>query len=356
MTGGIHGNIQVQRGTFTLDVDIEAPPGQVTAIVGPNGSGKSTLLRAVAGLISIDRGSICIGDRVVDDGGATYIAAEKRPIGMVFQDYLLFPHLSVRDNISFGLRARGMPARAARARADEWLDECGLGDLAGRHPAQISGGQAQRVALARALVTQPHALLLDEPLAALDAGTRAATRAELGHRLRYFTGTTLLVTHDPLEALVLADRIVVLEGGRVVQSGAMSEVSSRPASAYVAALMGVNLLRGTALGGRVELHDGGELIVTSIMKGEVFATIRPSAVTAHRQRPEGSARNAWPARVRSVEEIGDRVRVAFDGKPALLVDLTEESVTNLSLLPCEQCWLTVKATEIDVYPAASSIE
>ena len=353
MNGGIHASVQLHRGSFQLQVDVEAPPGQVTAIVGPNGSGKSTLLRAVAGLAPIDRGSIRIADSVIDDAGGTFIAAENRSVGMVFQDYLLFPHMTVRENVAFGLRARGVRTRAARARADEWLHEFGLVDLAARRPSQISGGQAQRIALARALVTRPDALLLDEPLSALDAGTRAATRADLSRRLRDYTGTTLLVTHEPLEALVLADRIVVLEAGRVVQAGTMAEVAARPASAYVAALMGVNLLRGSAHDGRVTLHGGGELIVASMEQGEVFATIRPSAVTAHRQRPEGSARNAWPARVRTVEEIGDRVRVAFDGQPDLLVDLTAASVASLSLVPGASCWLTVKATEIDVYPAAT---
>ncbi len=356
MTGGIHATIQVHRGSFALDADIEAPPGQVTAIVGPNGSGKSTLLRAIAGLAPIDRGSIRIGDCVVDDADGAFIAAEDRSIGVVFQDYLLFPHMTVRDNVAFGLRARGVRTRAARARADESLHEFGLVELATRRPSQISGGQAQRIALARALITHPDALLLDEPFAALDAGTRVATRADLSRRLSDFTGATLLVTHEPLEALVLADRVVVLEEGRVVQAGTMADVAARPASAYVAALMGVNLLRGSAHDGRVTLRGGGELIVASTMQGEVFATIRPSAVTAHRQRPEGSARNVWPARVRTVEEIGDRVRVSFDGQPDLLVDLTAASVASLSLAPGAQCWLTVKATEIDVYPAASSPE
>lgn len=355
MTDGIRIEALMHRGSFAMDVDIEAPAGQVTAIIGPNGSGKSTLLRAVAGLIPIDRGSIVIDDRVVDDGDAIFIAPEDRSIGMVFQDYLLFPHLSVRDNVAFGLRARGMSTRAARESAMTWLSDLELSDLADRRPAQISGGQAQRVALARALVAQPRALLLDEPLAALDAGTRASTRTDLAQRLRQFPGTALLVTHEPLEALVLADRVVVVESGRVVQAGTMADVAARPVSAYVASLMGVNLLRGIARDGRIAVHGGGELIVASRLEGEVFATIRPSAVTAHRQHPEGSARNTWQARVRTIEEIGDRVRVAFDGQPSLLVDLTAASVAGLSLGPGVRCWLSVKATEIDVYPAASAV-
>lgn len=355
MTEGVTAAIEVRRDSFTLAVDVDAPAGEVTAVVGPNGSGKSTLLRCVAGLAPIDRGAISIGGRLVDDGADVFVAAQNRPIGMVFQDYLLFPHLSVRDNIAFGLRAYGATTRAARTRADRWLTDLGLADLADRRPAQISGGQAQRVAVARALATQPQALLLDEPLAALDAGTRAMMRADLAHRLRDFAGATLLVTHDPVEALVLADRIVVLEGGRVAQSGTMVEVAARPASAYIATLMGVNLLRGTAHEGRIALADGGQLIAASTVEGEVFATIRPSAVTAHRHRPEGSARNAWQGRVRTIEEIGDRVRVAFDGQPSLLVDFTAASVAGLSLLPGVECWLSVKATEIDVYPAASPV-
>lgn len=348
---GLRMRARVQRGGFSLDAEVTAPPGEVTAIVGPNGSGKSTLLRAVAGLEPVDEGWVELDGRVLDDGGGVIVAPERRPIGMVFQDYLLFPHLSVQDNVAFGLRARGASMRVARQRASEWLGEFDLADLAERRPGQISGGQAQRVALVRALATEPRALLLDEPLAALDAGTRADLRGDLGRRLRDFGGVTLLVTHDPLEALILADRVVVLDGGTVVQAGPMAQVAARPASPYVAALVGVNLLRGRASGGVIDLEGGGRLVVTGSLEGAVFATVRPSAVTVHRHRPESSARNAWRATVRSLEDIGDRVRVDFTGEPGLRVDLTASAMAELGLAAGVDAWLSVKATEIDVYPA-----
>lgn len=349
--GDLDIDLRVIRGEFELSAALTAKAGQVTAIVGPNGSGKSTLLRAIAGLEPIQNGHLQLGDRVLDDGRSIFVPAEKRPIGMVFQDYLLFPHLSVLDNIAFGVQSRGATRQAARQAAREWLADFDLSELASRRPVQLSGGQAQRVALLRALATTPEALLLDEPLAALDAGTKTRMRGELSRRLAEFSGVALLVTHEPLEALVLADHICVLEGGRVVQSGSVEDVAARPASDYVAALMGVNLLRGSARQGRMRLDAGGELIVASSVEGRVFATIRPSAVTVHQNRPEGSARNSWIARVEGLEEIGDRVRVAFAGEPGLLVDLTATSVATLGLVPGASAWLAVKATEIDVYPA-----
>lgn len=347
---GLHVQALVRRGGFDLQTDFVAPAGQVTAVVGPNGSGKSTLLRAVAGLESISEGVLELDGRVLDDGQGVFVPAEDRPTGMVFQDYLLFPHLSVRENVAFGLRARGSSARDARARAQDWLGQFDLEDLAERRPSQLSGGQAQRVALVRALATEPRALLLDEPLAALDAGTRAEMRVELGRRLREFDGVALLVTHEPMEALILADHVVVLEAGQIVQAGTMAQVAARPASTYVAALVGVNLLRGRAHDGSVDLVGGGRLVVAGGPSGEVLATIRPSAVTVHRTRPEGSARNVWQATVRSIEDIGDRIRVEFAGDPSLRVDLTASAMVELGLAPGVTAWLSVKATEIDVYP------
>lgn len=348
---GLHMRALVERGAFALRTDFVAPAGMVTAVVGPNGSGKSTLLRAVAGLESLRAGVLELDGRILDDAREVFVPAEHRPTGMVFQDYLLFPHLSVLDNVAFGLRARGSTTRAARVRAAGWLRQFGLDDVAERHPSQLSGGQAQRVALVRALATEPRALLLDEPLAALDAGTRADMRLELGRRLRAFDGVTLLVTHEPVEALILADHVVVLEAGQIVQAGTMAQVAARPASTYVAALVGVNLLRGRAREGSVDLVGGGRLVVAGGTAGEVLATIRPSAVTVHRNRPEGSARNVWQATVRSIEDIGDRIRVEFAGEPSLRVDLTASAMADLNLIPEMAAWLSVKATEIEVYPA-----
>ncbi len=230
--------VRVTLGTLHLRVDLNVEAGNVVAVLGPNGAGKTTLLRALAGLVPLTDGRVVLDGRVLEDAtNGTYLPPERRPIGVVFQDYLLFPHLTALDNVAFGLRCQGRSRRDARQQAHEWLDRVGLGDRATVKPAELSGGQAQRVALARALAIEPRMLLLDEPLSALDVSTRADVRETLRRHLDAFRGVRLLVTHDPLEALALASQLVVLEDGRVVQSGSPTEVAERPRSAYVADLV-----------------------------------------------------------------------------------------------------------------------
>ncbi len=244
---GLRVDAQVRRGSFALEVAFDAPPGEVVGVLGPNGAGKSTLLRALAGLTPVSAGTVLLGERVLDDAGTgAFVEPNARPVGFVFQDYRLFPHLSVRDNVAFPLRSAGLGREGARAAADRWLGRLGLADLADRRPGALSGGQAQRVALARALAGEPALLLLDEPLSALDARTRLDVQDELRRHLSAFAGPSLLVTHDPLEALVLADRLLVLEDGRIVQDGRPGEVARRPATDYVARLVGLNLYPGRA--------------------------------------------------------------------------------------------------------------
>ncbi len=269
---------------------------------------------------------------------------------MVFQSYLLFPHLSVLDNVAFGLRARGAGRRAARRQAHGWLHRVGLGDLGDARPGETSGGQAQRVALARALVTDPDLLLLDEPLSALDATTRPDIRSDLGHHLAEYPGCTVLVTHDPLDAMVLADRIVVLEAGRVVQQGTPTDLARAPRTAYVAQLVGLNLHRGHSRGTVVELTDGSTLRTAQPAEGAVFLAYPPSAVALHRQHPEGSSRNTWPGRISSLEHHGTTARVRLDATPPVLADVTTAAVAELRLQRGEGVWASVKATEIHVYP------
>jgi molybdate transport system ATP-binding protein len=273
-------------------------------------------------------------------------------VGFVFQDYLLFPHMTVLDNVAFGLRARGEARQAADTRARQWLDRLEIGDLAPRKPGQLSGGQAQRVALARALVIEPDLLLLDEPLAALDAGTRASVRSLLRRHLADFRGAVVLVTHDPMDAMVLADRVVVLEDGRAVQEGTPGDVARRPESAYVAQLVGVNMLRGHAHDGVVDLDDGGEIRIADVaIAGPVIVALRPEAISVHLQHPEGSARNVWHSRVSSLEARGDLVRLEVEGPPALTAVITPAAVADLGLHEGADVWLTAKATDLDVYPA-----
>lgn len=254
----LEAHVSVTLGALDLDVALEVATGEVVAVVGPNGAGKTTLLRALAGLVPLAGGRVVLDGAVLEDPSTgAWVPTEQRPIGYVFQDYLLFPHLSVLENVAFGLRCRGTDRRGARTTAQSWLERLDLADHAGDRPGALSGGQAQRVALARALATRPRLLLLDEPLAALDAATRLDVRAHLRRHLSTFDGARLLVTHDPVEAMVLADRLVVVEAGRVVQTGTPTEISRRPRSPYVARLVGLNLLRGRGRGGRIRLVGGG---------------------------------------------------------------------------------------------------
>ncbi|HEV2476356.1 MAG TPA: ATP-binding cassette domain-containing protein, partial [Candidatus Dormibacteraeota bacterium] len=226
--------VRTRLGSFDLDMRLAAREDEVVALLGPNGAGKTTLLRAIAGLAPIDSGHIELDGQVLEDAATgRYVPTEDRSVGFVFQDYLLFPHLNVIDNVAFGLRSRGVDRAEARRRAAAWLERVGLKTRAQARPSELSGGERQRVALARALAPDPHLLLLDEPLAALDATTRAEVRRDLKEHLSSFNGVRVLVTHDPLEAAILADRLVVMEAGRHVQTGTPVEVTEHPRSKYV---------------------------------------------------------------------------------------------------------------------------
>jgi molybdate transport system ATP-binding protein len=355
VTGGLTVDAEVRRGDFVLSVSLAAAPGQVVGVLGPNGAGKSTLLSAVAGLTPVSAGRITLAGQVMDDADSgAFLETARRPVGFVFQNYRLFPHLTVADNVAFSPRARGVGKHAAQAAAGHWLSRLGLTDLADRKPGQLSGGQAQRVALARALAGQPRLLLLDEPLSALDAGTRLDVQAELKRHLADFAGPSLLVTHDPLEALVLADRVLVLEEGRIVQDGTPGHVARQPATDYVARLVGLNLYSGHADGERVVLDRGGAFVIPDHGHlGDVLVALRPSAIVVSTQRPvAGSARNAWPARVVGLTLLADRVRLDLDGQPPALADVTPAAVAELTLAPGAEVWLTAKATDLEAYSRA----
>jgi molybdate transport system ATP-binding protein len=349
---GLVADATVVRGAFTLRAAVAAVPGEVLAVLGPNGSGKSTLLTAIAGLTPLAAGRISLDGVSLDDAGSgTFVEAARRPVGYVFQDYRLFPHLSVLDNVAFSPRARGLGRARSRAVAATWLDRLGLSDLARRRPGDLSGGQAQRVALGRALAGSPALLLLDEPLSALDARTRLEVQGELRRHLADFAGPCLLVTHDPLEALVLADRLLVLEHGRVVQEGSPAQVARRPATEYVARLVGLNLYAGTADGDRVVLAGGGAFVVPDHHeRGEVLVALRPSAVVVSTSAPVvSSVRNTWPATITGLTLLTDRVRLNLEGEPSALVDVTPAAVAELGLAAGQRVWLSAKATELEVY-------
>lgn len=346
----LRAHVQLRLGTLDLDAAIEAAPGEIVALLGPNGAGKTTFLRAVAGLVRPDRARVVLDDVVLEDTATgVRVATERRPIGIVFQQYLLFPHLSVLENVAFGLRAHHRPDPRMAAMA--WLERVGLGAYANARPSALSGGEAQRVALARALAIDPRLLLLDEPLSALDATARVEVRRELRRHLASFSGARLLVTHDPLEAAALADRLVIIENGRVVQSGPVEEVTRHPRSRFVADLVGVNLLRGRAAGGTIVIQGGQRLTALDAGDGEVFAVIHPRSVAIHRTHPEGTPRNVWQGTVRSVDVLGERARVAIGGTLPIVAEVTASAVRDLDLRETAEVWVSVKAAEVGVYPA-----
>jgi molybdate transport system ATP-binding protein len=290
---------------------------------------------------------------VAGDGHFVHVPPHDRRTALLGQDPLLFPHLSALDNVAFGARSGGVGRREARVRAQEWLDRVGVGGLSGRRPGRLSGGQAQRVAVARALAAEPRLLLLDEPMAALDVDVAPAMRQTL--RAVLADRTAVLVTHDVLDALLLADRVVVLEAGRVVEEGPAAEVLARPRSAFAARLAGLNLVAGTWTGDAVGGDEGftvhGLASDPVPVRGDrVVASFRPHAVAVYRERVEGSPRNSLPVTVTGLEPLGDLVRVrATTGGQSLAADVTVQSVAALELAAGQDVTFTVKATEVAVY-------
>ncbi len=348
----LEAELRLTRGTHELDAANEARAGETVALVGRNGAGKTTLLLALAGLVELERGRVMLDDEVLDDSSAgVHVPTEKRRVGLLFQDYLLFQHMSIVENVAFGLTVKDMSKREARSVAHGWLERMELASYADRRPSSLSGGQAQRVALARALAADPKLLLLDEPLAAIDAMARAPLRRSLIAHLSRFEGSRMVVTHDPVEAVLLGDRMVVLEDGRVIQSGSADELRRRPRSPYVAELFGLNLWRGRSREGLVTLESGIELIVPEAPAGEVLVSVSPRAVALHGAQPGGSPRNTWQGVVASVEPDHDVVRVRLEGVVPVTALVTAAAASELGLVEGARAWAAIKATEIVAYPA-----
>mgnify|MGYP006284188409 CR=1 FL=1 len=345
-------DIRVRLGALDLDVHLVVEPGETVAVLGPNGAGKSTLLRAIAGLTRLDGGSVSIDGATVDDPrSGTFVPAERRPVAVVFQDHLLFPTMSVLENVAFGLRARGVDRSTARRTALTMLEQVHLERYADEPPVTLSGGQAQRIALVRALAVGPRVLLLDEPLAALDAGTRADVRRTLRTNLSTFDGMRLLVTHDPVDAHALADRVVVVEDGRIVQAGTLADVTAHPRSRYVADLVGVNLVTGTVDSGVMRTDDGADLVIADAADGPSLAVLRPHSIAVSTAAPVGtSTRNSWSGTVADIDRLGSRARVRVDGVLPLTAEITITALEQLALRPGDPVYLSVKATDIEVVP------
>ncbi|MGV9883233.1 ABC transporter permease [Streptomyces sp. NPDC003006] len=330
------------------ELTLDAGPGTTIAVVGPNGAGKTTLLRALLGLTPRAHARLRLGERDV-----TALPPHRRGVAWVPQEGALFPHVNALGNTAYGLRAQGVRRARARGEAQAWLDRLGVGHLAHRRPAQLSGGQAQRVALARALAARPRLLLLDEPLAALDQTTRAHVRHTLRRHLDGFGGVCLVVTHDPVEAVSLADRVLVLDEGRTLQDASPAEVTRHPRSPWVARMLGRNAWPGTAdVDGTLVLAGQGRLVVADPPAAgtRALAVIAPEAVSVHRERPEGSPRNVWRGTVREITTAGSRLRVliAFGEAPDLVAEITPQAAVELGLVDGAEVWTSVKATEVSV--------
>ncbi|MEV7727928.1 ABC transporter permease [Streptomyces sp. NPDC087917] len=333
------------RVTGFNELTLDAEPGTTIAVVGENGAGKTTLLRALLGLTPRAHAELRLGDL-----DATTLPPHRRGVSWVPQDGALFPHLSALANTAYGLRAHGAPKARARAEAQDWLDRLGVGHLAHRKPAQLSGGQAQRVALARALAARPRLLLLDEPLAALDQTTRAHVRHTLRTHLAGFGGVCLIVTHDPVEAVSLADRVLVLADGHALQDATPAEVTRHPRSPWVARMLGRNAWPGTTDAAGVALTGGGRLVAAeNLPEGtRALAIIAPEAVSLHHDRPSGSPRNVWPGTVREITVVGSRLRVLVgsDEVPDLVAEITPQAAADLGVRDGARLWTSVKATEV----------
>lgn len=353
-----------------LDVSLSLGQAETVAILGPNGAGKSTLLSVAAGLLRPDAGSARLGERVLfnlDGGSRVWTPPHLRGTALLAQEPLLFPHLSVLDNVAFGPRSAGASKAQSRESARHWLAELDVTQLAERKPGQLSGGQAQRVAVARALAASPELLLLDEPMSALDIHAAPHLRRLLK---RVLSGRrALIITHDVLDAFMLADRVIVIERGRIVEEGTTREVFRRPRSKFAAGLAGVNLIAGTvtedglrtsataggaSLAEGASLADGASLHVAGHLDDEAepgqpgVAAFPPSAVSVFLDAAHGSPRNSFSVAITDLEPHGDQIRVRAGD---LAADITPAASAELGLEPGSLVYFVVKATAVQVYAA-----
>lgn len=353
--GALRAELFATLGGFSLDLAFEVRRGEVLVLLGPNGAGKTTCLDLVAGIRSPPRGRIVLDGTVLFDASTGVdLDPEERLVGVVFQDYALFPHRTVRENVEYGPRARRVAREERERTTAAWLDTLDLASLADRRVTELSGGQRQRVAIARALASGARALLLDEPFASLDASTRAIVRSKLRSFLRAVGIPTLVVTHDPLDAFAAGDRLAIVEGGRLVQVGSGEELLSRPGTPFVADLVGLNwyearLETGSGLKearvGPVVFH-----VLADELAGDVHLSFAPSDVALMEGPTSGSFQNRFPARVRETRALPDRVRVTLDAGVPIAADITREASASLNLVPGAMLQAMVKATSIRVYP------
>lgn len=354
----VHARLE-QRG---VEFDVSLGAGEVLAVLGPNGVGKSTLLLMIAGLLKPDQGRIELGGTVVTDtNDGTFVPAHARGVAMLSQQAMLFPHMTAEANVAYAPRCKGQSRSAAHRTAKRWLEAVDAAHLAERRPAQLSGGQAQRIAVARALAAEPQLLLLDEPMAALDVTTAPALRRLLREILRDQGRTAIIVTHDLLDALAVADKVIVIDDGKVVESGPVRTVLAAPRSGFAARIAGINLIPGKmSESGTLQTLWGtdvsgiGDLDVGS----EGIALFRPAAVAVHLEPPLASPRNVIAVTIAELDVHGTTVRIRGaeqpDGSTGLAADITAASAADLDVEPGQTVYFVVKTQEVQLHPALPS--
>ncbi len=348
---GLHADFVARRDRFEVAVTLDVADGETLALLGPNGAGKSTVVDALTGTLELTEGTIELDGERID-----LLPPEQRPVGICFQDDLLFPRLSTLENVAFPLRARRTEKSTARARAAELLERLAPDVDGSAMPGSLSGGERQRVALARALAAEPRLLLLDEPFSNVDVSARPGLRALVREVALGFGGATVLIAHDPLDALTLAHYVTLLEEGRQTQTGTPEQIRAAPRSSYAADLVGVNLFTGVL----EPLEDGaatlrtadGQITVapeaTVAHGSQAIASLKPIDVSLHMTEPEGSARNVFRGTIAEVAVDGDRARVRVDTRPPLTAEVTAGSVARMGLRAGDEVWASFKAVEVSL--------
>jgi molybdenum ABC transporter ATP-binding protein len=342
---------------FELEIGFEVRPAETLVIIGPSGCGKTTTLNMVAGLMDPDEGRLALGNRVLWDGSnGANVPAEQRNVGYVFQEFALFPHMTVAENVAYGLRARKRPKAEIPGRVTDVLKLVGVEELRDRRPVALSGGERQRVALARAVACDAEILLLDEPLGSLDAQTRNRVRGELKSLLQVVGRIAIMVTHDYIDALTFGDQICVLDRGKVLQTGQRQELLRHPRSRFVAELTGVNFFEGTISsdrpGGLAQVWVGDTCLYAAgdhEEMGDTLVTFFPSEVTISREAPSGSARNVFHAQIQEIVHLGDKVRLGLNGSLPMCAEIAAETVGGLNLKEGDRVYASLKATAVKTY-------
>ncbi|MBI3818212.1 MAG: ABC transporter ATP-binding protein [Planctomycetes bacterium] len=344
--------LELRAGSLTIKAALDAARGSVWAIAGRNGAGKTTLLRGIAGLARPVAARVAVDGKLLHSTEENiYIPPERREVGYLFQESRLFPNMSVLENVSFGLRARGAHAAEARARGMEYLERFEMQTFANRAARELSGGEARRVALARAMITKPKLILLDEPLGSVDPAARPSIRRDLHREIRGGDCAALIVTHDAADAFTLASHLYFLENGAVTQSGPIADVAAHPRTPFAAEFAGVNIYKGIAKNNTVALDGGAALVAAGAQDGPSIVSIAPSAVAVFAGAPGGSPRNTFQGTIDHLDHHGDRVRLHVRGAVPIRADVTPAAVRELRLAPDVNIWISIKATEVDVYPA-----